>query len=281
MTDGVPQLTTLCRRVILRNLSAVHDLGDMPYRLARPLLQQCRPDQLRQLESASPHLAEDTQELWRHACIRDFIELRKQYEGASHVEPQDWREVYNTKQQKVEEAKAAAKAKIKGRYAEHSAQKDAKKTIVSDVDLRRGSVRPKVAKTPATPGQAMLARARSGSAIQSRRMMLIPPRSTFSKRAMNMHGFVRAAPNTQTKTRPAYDTHTSPSILRGPDTAPPPKAHVSREASMTRLSPSQPNPSSPTPSPSDRGQKRPLPEPTSSMFMPKRRIPSQLRHSHV
>lgn len=48
--------------VILRHLhstcaeadTALYDVGDMPYRLARPLLQQCRPLQLRAIEEASP-----------------------------------------------------------------------------------------------------------------------------------------------------------------------------------------------------------------------------------
>lgn len=35
-------------------VSALYDVGDMPYRVAAPLLQQCRPDQLRMIEDASP-----------------------------------------------------------------------------------------------------------------------------------------------------------------------------------------------------------------------------------
>lgn len=34
--------------------SVLYDVGEMPYRLAKPLLQQCRAEQLRAMEEASP-----------------------------------------------------------------------------------------------------------------------------------------------------------------------------------------------------------------------------------
>ena len=49
----------------------------MPYRVAAPLLQQCKPEQLRMIEEASPHLLEHTNDIWQRACLRDFSELRK------------------------------------------------------------------------------------------------------------------------------------------------------------------------------------------------------------
>ena len=47
--------------VCLRPLTkALYDVGEMPYRLAKPFLQQCRPDQLRAIEAASPVRARPT-----------------------------------------------------------------------------------------------------------------------------------------------------------------------------------------------------------------------------
>ncbi|KAI3623487.1 hypothetical protein CBS14141_003748 [Malassezia furfur] len=227
MTDGLPQLSALCRR-------AVHDLGDMPYRLARPILQQCRPEQLRELEAASPD-----------------------------------------KQQQIEAAKAAATAKIKGRYAEHSAQKDAKKMVVSDVNLRPARARAKVPKAPVTAGQAMMARARNGSAMQMRRMMLIPPRSGARGASAPARGFVRAAPAPRPCAAP--DAASPRPAVPAPGPAPP-AAHPPGAA---RTSTPPPVPPASSASPPARVQKRPAPEPTSSIFMPKRRIPSHPRHGHV
>ena len=151
------------------------------------------------------------------------------------------------KQEHIEAAKAAATARIKGRYAEHSAQKDAKKLIVSDVALRPTRGRHRTApRVPATRGQAMMARARNGTAMQTRRMMLIPPRAPS-------RGFVRAAPS-----------------VRAPRTGAPPDA--------PDAPPSAPRPAPLPPSPVR--AKRPPPE-GQSIFMPKRRIPSQPHHSHV
>lgn len=148
------------------------------------------------------------------------------------------------KQEHIEAAKAAATARIKGRYAEHSAQKDAKKLIVSDVALRpRGGRHRTAPRVPATRGQAMMARARNGTAMQTRRMMLIPPRAPS-------RGFVRAAPS-----------------VRAPRTGAPPAA----PSSAPRPAPLPPSPVR---------AKRPPPE-GQSIFMPKRRIPTQPHHSHV
>ncbi|WFD49726.1 hypothetical protein GLX27_004411 [Malassezia furfur] len=275
MTDGLPQLSALCRRVILRNLAAVHDLGDMPYRLARPILQQCRPEQLRELEAASPHLADDTEELWQHACLRDFSDIRKLHEDGTLPPPTSWRTLYNDKQQQIEAAKAAATAKIKGRYAEHSAQKDAKKMVVSDVNLRPARARAKVPKAPVTAGQAMMARARNGSAMQMRRMMLIPPRSGARGASAPARGFVRAAPAPRPCAAP--DAASPRPAVPAPGPAPP-AAHPPGAA---RTSTPPPVPPASSASPPARVQKRPAPEPTSSIFMPKRRIPSHPRHGHV
>ena len=87
------------------------------------------------IEEASPHLLEHTNDIWQRACLRDFSELRKAQQDGTLEAPPSWRALYLTKQQQTEEAKALATARIKGRYAEHSAQKDAKKLVVSNVPI--------------------------------------------------------------------------------------------------------------------------------------------------
>lgn len=119
-------------------------------------------------------------ELWRRACLRDFSDVRKLDEEGRLDVPSSWRDLYQTKQQQADEAKALATARIKGRYAEHSAQKNAKKLIVTDVPIPTQRRRPRPAdRTPATPlqsqGRAMLLKARTGLAMRARQMMH-PPR---------------------------------------------------------------------------------------------------------
>ena len=148
----------------------------MPYRVAAPLLQQCKPEQLRMIEEASPHLLEHTNDIWQRACLRDFSELRKAQQDGTLEAPPSWRALYLTKQQQTEEAKA-----------EHSAQKDAKKLVVSNVPIptHRRARRPAPSR-PSTPyeskGRSMLLKARTGLAMRTRQMMrprgLRPPRRT-------------------------------------------------------------------------------------------------------
>lgn len=170
----------------------------MPFRLARPFLEQCRIDQLLEIEDASPHLISDTQPIWRRNCLRDFSDLRKLDQEAP-LESDDWRVLYLDKQRQATEARENAMERIRGRYAEHRAQKDAKKTIVSEATLypskRAAQSARAAAQAPRTAlqsrGQAMLNRARTGAAVQIRRGMLIPPR----RRQQSSGGaIVRSAP---------------------------------------------------------------------------------------
>lgn len=98
-----------------------------------------------------------------------------------------------TKEQQQLEAKAQAMARIRGRYAEHSAQRDAKRTVVADIPIRtRARLRPMPRAAPAnalqSKGQAMLMRARTGGAMQTRRMMLAPRRTPLSRGAASIQG---------------------------------------------------------------------------------------------
>ena len=170
----------------------------MPFRLARPFLEQCRIDQLLEIEEASPHLLADTQPIWRRNCLRDFPDLRK-LDKNEPLGTDDYRALYLEKQRQANEARNQAMERIRGRYAEHRAQKDAKKTIVSDAILypsRSAAQRAHAAaQAPLTPlqsrGQAMLNRARTGTAVQIRRGMLIPPRRN---QHASSSALVRSAP---------------------------------------------------------------------------------------
>lgn len=216
----LPSLYSMCLRVIMSNISSVQDLGDMPYRNAAPILEECRIDQLILLEEASPHLLGHTDEIWKRNCLRDFFELRKKYSepiagAAAPREPKSWRKLYFRTKGEIEQAKVEAAQRIKDKYAQHRAEKDAKKLVVSD--------RPLMAKTArsirrfgtgpgaggVTKGQSLLNKARSGSAAQAK---LTAPRngrpiSGFKTQGRSRAVGIEIAPEaagieTRTTTRP-------------------------------------------------------------------------------
>ncbi|WFD05909.1 hypothetical protein MVES1_001243 [Malassezia vespertilionis] len=256
MATSLPLLSSVCQRMIARNLVSVQDIGDMPYRLARPFLQLCRPEQLRMLEQRSPHMLHETEELWRHACLRDFSELRKLEEAHdATLAPPSWRALYEQKEVETRSAREAAKARIKGRYAEHTAQKDAKKLVASTVVIkpRRGRSatlpRDRPMNALQSKGQAMLARARHGTAAQARRMMLAPAKKTM------------IAPRKRSGTHNAYTQ-----IHNAAHSAAAPQFQTAPCAQSNVHTPCPPSPRPPLP--------HAAAEPAQSIFMPKRRIPS-------
>lgn len=177
-------LYSMCLRVILRNISSVQDLGDMPYRNAKPILEECRIDQLIMLEEASPHLLEHTDEIWKRNCLRDFFHLRKKYtaphpnsESPLHKEPQSWRRLYFRTKGEIEQAKVEAAKRIKDKYDQHRAEKEAKKLVVSDRPLmikaarsgaRRFGSLAAAGASGVSKGQSLINKARSGSVAQAK-----------------------------------------------------------------------------------------------------------------
>jgi len=230
----------------------------MSFRLARPFLEQVQVEQLLEIEAASPHLMDDTQGIWRHHCLRDFSDLRKLDEEGALQAPDDWRVLYLEKQRESNEAKALAAARIKDRYAEHRAAREAKKTVVSDVSLLRPTARRAAPRTtPMNPlqskGQAMLLKARTSTAAQQRRTMLVPPRSRQPARPAAGPAPSRSAPGKRA----------APPGNEGPTA----KLQAPRAAAGGPHAPSPPR--APPAAP------RPPAGSAPSIFMPRHRVPSQ------
>ncbi|KAK6519373.1 hypothetical protein TWF281_003207 [Arthrobotrys megalospora] len=72
-TQPIPTLFELAKRVCIRHVNGIDDVGDLPYSVIRPVLLRVEsPDKLRGIEENSPHLTTDTAELW-HTFIRRDI----------------------------------------------------------------------------------------------------------------------------------------------------------------------------------------------------------------
>ncbi|GAC99885.1 pof4 protein [Pseudozyma hubeiensis SY62] len=186
---GVNSLYSMCLRVILRNISSVQDLGVLPYHHAKPILEECRIDQLILLEENSPHLLKHSEEIWKRNCLRDFIDLRKKYASFSLdnvKEPKSWRRLYFRTKGEIEQAKTDAAKRIKDKYEQHRAEKEAKKLVVRDRPMMAKTARSggrkfgmTVAGGGVSKGQSLLNKARSGSAAQAKLTATRSARSPF------------------------------------------------------------------------------------------------------
>ncbi|XP_057309439.1 elongin-A-like isoform X2 [Hydractinia symbiolongicarpus] len=72
-TSGVvTSLFQQCMRVLTENVDMLYETGGVPYRLLKPMLLRCTPQQLERLEYYNPHFLEESDELWKMHCQREF-----------------------------------------------------------------------------------------------------------------------------------------------------------------------------------------------------------------
>lgn len=83
----VPTLLNSCVKVLQENVAVLCDLMYAPYKHIKPALLRCNPDRLLYLEEMNPYILDETDELWRLHCQREF----KSYEPD---EFESWRELY-------------------------------------------------------------------------------------------------------------------------------------------------------------------------------------------
>ncbi|KAK2750731.1 hypothetical protein FQN57_002804 [Myotisia sp. PD_48] len=91
---GTPSLLQLSRRMCVRVVKDIRDVGLAPYELIRPILQKIEnPEHLHELELKSPHLMEYDSELWIEYIKRDVPRWR---EIDLPERPQSWYNVYTS-----------------------------------------------------------------------------------------------------------------------------------------------------------------------------------------
>ncbi|XP_073521723.1 elongin-A [Phyllobates terribilis] len=86
----LPKMMSLykqCIRVLANNIDSIYEVGGVPYSMLEPVLEKCTPEQLYRIEDCNHVLIEDSDQLWRNHCQRDFRnEIPDEYES--------WRELY-------------------------------------------------------------------------------------------------------------------------------------------------------------------------------------------
>ncbi|XP_071998390.1 elongin-A-like [Engystomops pustulosus] len=86
----LPKMLSLyeqCIRVLQNNIDSIQEVGGVPFEILKPVLNRCTPEQLNRIEECNPVFMEDSGNLWKKHCERDF-------KGHRLLEYESWREMY-------------------------------------------------------------------------------------------------------------------------------------------------------------------------------------------
>ncbi|XP_056421712.1 elongin-A-like isoform X2 [Hyla sarda] len=86
----LPKMLSLyeqCLRVLQNNIDSIQEVGGVPFEILKPVLDRCTPEQLNRIEECNPVFTEDSGNLWKKHCERDF-------KGHRLLEYESWREMY-------------------------------------------------------------------------------------------------------------------------------------------------------------------------------------------
>ncbi|KAF7467301.1 elongin-A [Marmota monax] len=134
----LPKMMTLyqqCIRVLKNNIDSIFEVGRVPFSILEPVLERCTPDQLYRIEEYNHVLIEDTDQLWKVHCHRDFKEERPE-------EYESWREMYLRLQDAREQRLRVLTKNIQFAHANKPKGRRAKMAFVNSVakpprDVRR------------------------------------------------------------------------------------------------------------------------------------------------
>ncbi|KAL0577933.1 hypothetical protein V5O48_004040 [Marasmius crinis-equi] len=118
LNRGVVSLVHCCQRVAAKHADAISSLGDMSYDLVKPILEGCSAETLLRLEKASPHLQQDTQEIWRALCFKRFPVPTERYREGESSRPNSWRSHYHALLKEEEQRLEAVGSRIRSQRLE-------------------------------------------------------------------------------------------------------------------------------------------------------------------
>ncbi|KAL9062192.1 MAG: hypothetical protein Q9157_009140 [Trypethelium eluteriae] len=123
-------LLDMSRRLCVKNISHLDDVGDTPYPLIRPILLKLEnPDQLRNIEKNSPQIRTHTGEVWFHLIKSDIPGWEKR--TRDFKEPTNWRKVYYKLQDDVAEERKESEKKLQEALTKHrDAKEESKSTFI-------------------------------------------------------------------------------------------------------------------------------------------------------
>ena len=118
-----PSLLDVSRRLCIKNIRSLEDVGDIPYPLIRPVLLKIEnPDQLRRIELKSPQIHSQDGEVWLNLIKNDI----PGWEKRSHksTDPTKWWELYCKLQEDVAEERRQSEKKLQEALSKHQLAKE-------------------------------------------------------------------------------------------------------------------------------------------------------------
>jgi hypothetical protein len=129
----IPTLVHYCRRVATVHVDGIVSLGDtLSFELVRPILESCTADNLRRLESATPHLRAHTNDLWRDLCFKEYQVEAEEYSSGSLPPPKSWRDLFFGIRAMKEERFELLRARMKTQRLEAEKHKREKEIKITD-----------------------------------------------------------------------------------------------------------------------------------------------------
>ena len=144
----------------------MYDVGDLRYETIRPVLKRVtNPAQLvskfkhsdlsyladisqRQIEEASPHIAEDDGELWQAFIKRDISRGESKLQTTRPKNPSSWWKLYRKLKREDDAATQEAEDRLKASLNKHKADKGAKQTHIVHAVIPSGEKRSGWGSTP-------------------------------------------------------------------------------------------------------------------------------------
>ncbi|KAJ5365101.1 RNA polymerase II transcription factor SIII subunit A [Penicillium concentricum] len=222
-----PSLLHLATATAIRFVKDLDDLGAMPYSLARPILLNIHnPEKLHAMELASPHLADEDEELWLELIKRDIPDWEK-YELPENTN--NWYGVYCDLRDQVQRSLDADAERMKMAIDGISAKRAllTPKLIPEGKGLRMAGSRPSVRQRHATYDRRLVGHDKKPSIFQpqKRNTALTMPTKSLNNRASQVKrapiGLVeehrrpaeQSAPQPMSKPQPLAPRISRPSIL--------------------------------------------------------------------
>jgi len=129
----IPTLVQLCQRVASAHVDAITSLGDdLTYELVRPVLQRCSAEQLLRLEDGSPHLQNDTPEIWRDLCYHKYPLAVERYSRSHPDEPTSWKNHFFYLQESEAKRLEEAATKLRNQRLEADGRKKEREVKFTD-----------------------------------------------------------------------------------------------------------------------------------------------------
>jgi elongin-A len=126
-----PTLQSMAIRACVRNIASITDVADIPYEIIKPVLRRIQnPDQLRQIEENSPHIADVDEELWRAFIARDIPNWEDKIMEPSN--PRSWWKVYRKLLKEYKRAEIVREQELERAMSGLSKQREENQTAFVD-----------------------------------------------------------------------------------------------------------------------------------------------------